>query len=336
METLKAIAGNRAALAAAFLVIGLAVGATSDDISRDTGRGEVREDSGAFKLTNPLLECDLGADMLTGSQIRPSANKIERLIEDMRARGDIVFASMYFRDLNNGAVVGVNSDEKFFPASLLKVPVMMAYYKAAESDPSILAKKVVPAKQSPMPPFTQLIPPEDQIDVNKEYTVGELVERMIRHSDNVALFTLSDVIPMGGLDKALADLHLEMPKDTYSDSLSVKEYSTFFRVLFNASYLSAESSEKALKLLSEVAYQDGIVRGVPKDVVVARKFGERETLLTDVVQLHDCGIVYYPGHPYLLCVMSRGKDLKKLESSIAEISKQVYSQVKEQAEEQAR
>jgi hypothetical protein len=45
---------------------------------------------------------------------------------------------------------------------------------------------------------------------------------------------------------------------------------------------------------------------------------------------HDCGIVYYPKHPYLLCVMTQGQDPETLENAIAEISKFTYTQVKNQ------
>ncbi len=42
------------------------------------------------------------------------------------------------------------------------------------------------------------------------------------------------------------------------------------------------------------------------------------------VEAHDCGIVYYPDSPYLLCVMTRGKDTGQLESIIGKISQITY------------
>ena len=47
----------------------------------------------------------------------------------------------------------------------------------------------------------------------------------------------------------------------------------------------------------------------------------------NIRQLHDCGIIYYPNNTYLLCIMTRGKDFKQLESVIAGISKTVYEVV---------
>jgi hypothetical protein len=86
-------------------------------------------------------------------------------------------------------------------------------------------------------------------------------------------------------------------------------------------------SEKALDSLSKTDFQSGLVKGVPQAVTVAHKFGEHSDETTQNKQLHDCGIVYYPKHPYLLCVMSKGKNFEYLDNAIAAISQIVYEQV---------
>jgi hypothetical protein len=62
---------------------------------------------------------------------------------------------------------------------------------------------------------------------------------------------------------------------------------------------------------------------LPKSLAVAHKFGERE-LPNGIKQLHDCGIVYLPKHPYLLCIMTRGTDYDRLSTVISTISKKIY------------
>ena len=42
--------------------------------------------------------------------------------------------SFYYRDLNHGAWIGINENEKYTPSSLLKVTIMIAYFKEAESN----------------------------------------------------------------------------------------------------------------------------------------------------------------------------------------------------------
>ena len=110
--------------------------------------------------------------------------------------------------------------------------------------------------------------------------------------------------------------------------MSVTDNASFFRILYNASYLTKDNSQKALDLLSKVDFTDGIRAGVPSSVKVANKFGERE--VGNIIQLHDCGIVYFKDHPYLLCIMSRGTDFTKLAASIKNISRLVYLEVNKQ------
>ena len=68
---------------------------------------------------------------------------IQFIINQEINNNKITFASIYYRDLNNGPWLGINDSEYFSPASLIKVPVMMAYFKAAENDASILEKKII-------------------------------------------------------------------------------------------------------------------------------------------------------------------------------------------------
>jgi hypothetical protein len=41
-------------------------------------------------------------------------------------------------------------------------------------------------------------------------------------------------------------------------------------------------------------------------------------------QLHDCGIVYFPNHPYIVCLMTRGYDWNVLEKTLKDISKIIF------------
>jgi hypothetical protein len=80
-------------------------------------------------------------------------------------------------------------------------------------------------------------------------------------------------------------------------------------------------------------FDQGIVAGVPKGVTIAHKFGEREVVGEPEKQLHDCGIVYYPKHPYLICIMTRGSDFEKLAQGIRELSELVYKEIDEKAKQ---
>lgn len=295
----------------------------------ENNSGPVRE-QGEYKFINPLLECDIQTDRL-GNIYIPFEEKLKQSIEDLNEKKyQNKEIAIYFRDLNNGPWFGINSSAAFTPASLMKVPLMIAYYKQAESDPTILQKKIV--LQASDNDFSQNIVTGKKLTIGKEYTVEELINFMIINSDNTAMFNLLNNIDQEKLDKVYLDLGITVPNfKTPEDFMSVKEYASFFRILYNAAYLNEYYSEKSLALLSETKFLKGLVAGVPFGTKVSHKFGERKNidLATANEQLHECGIIYFPRHPYLLCVMTRGNDFEQMSSFIADVSGLVYKTINE-------
>lgn len=290
---------------------------------------EQRLGRGVF--TNPLLECEI-AEGIFNTELSNFKPIVERYLRDRIDGKDLSFVSVYFRQLNDGLWFGVNEKEKFTPASLLKVPLAITYFKAAESDPAILSRTLRLEKGFDTRIVKQIVPPSSEIEEGKDYSVVELIERSIIRSDNQAAVLLySHVDP-----EFMWDLFRKFgfPEEDIKNSeiivLTVKDYARFFRILFNASYLSQDYSERLLDILSRVEFRDGLVAGIPEGVVVVHKFGERGDLSNEVIQFHDCGIVYYPKNPYILCLMTRGQDSKKLVNTIKEISKIIYEEVDKQ------
>lgn len=274
-------------------------------------------------LTNPLLQCDLGQEYLAEHSIRPFKPVIEKEITTILSTEKATHVSYYFRDLNNGSWFGINEKESFSPASLLKVPLLIHLLARAEREPDILNAQVEYAGGDAA--ASQFVIPENPIQVGKTYSVRELLEHMIIESDNNAALLLTEFAGIEKFKTIFSDLGLALPSVNGTHSMSVRDYASFFRVLFNASYINQPSSEGALMLLSQSKFKNGIVAGVPSDVLVAHKFGERE--FEDQKQLHDCGIVYAGKSPYLLCIMTRGSDFPTLVKVIEELSKTTYEQV---------
>jgi beta-lactamase class A len=278
--------------------------------------------SGGYKLINPLYECNTG-QAFGQEQLIKIQNTVASYVNGLVQANSTVMASVYFRDLNNGPWFGVNEKESFAPSSLLKTPVMMAYHKLAQSQPEILGKKV---KYTEDPPglIPQNFPPKNPLIKGKTYTVEELIEHMISDSDNVALWYLMQNIDSNLIDKVTLDLQIPTANDSTPDNfMNVQQYATLFRVLYNSTYLNDIYSEKSLEILSKSNFNDGLVKLLPKNLTVAHKFGERD-ISNSVYQLHDCGVVYYPNRPYLICIMTKGPNFNDLETTIQQISKKVY------------
>ncbi|MES2965841.1 MAG: serine hydrolase, partial [Bdellovibrionota bacterium] len=134
--------------------------------------------------------------------------------------------------------------------------------------------------------------------------------------------------PDVGVESTLKEMGVPLVISDGQVWLRVSSYSSIFRILFNATYLDAKHSSMALDLLTRSKFMKGLRAGLPTDIKIAHKFGERG--FGDDFQLHDCGIVYVPKTPYLLCVMTRGKAFDDLSEAIRNISDVVYRNVSAQ------
>ncbi len=283
---------------------------------------------GKYKFIRPLLEC---IDQPENEKpTRHITADIKAYIDIQKSNNKITDTAVYYRDLNNGPWFGINASMAFSPASLTKLPLMIAYLKLSESEPGVLNLKIKNGLANTEQSYAlEDFVPQDKLGYGKEYTVMDLIYRMITYSDNVAYELLFYNIDNKFYSSVFSDFEINLsnqPEDSAGDdTLTLKEYSSFYRILYNASYLSKDSSEKALRILSYTTFKYGLMAGIPSGVTVSHKFGERYFTSNGERQLHDCGIVYAPKQTYMLCILTRGKDFNDLAQTIGEISSKVYS-----------
>lgn len=287
----------------------------------------VRENPANYKYINPPLYADNSEAVYP--ELNQLKNKLSKYIKKTEGQNNIDRVSVYFRDLNTNMWTGVDEDAKYIPSSMLKVLTLITYLKLIEDSPDILNQKL---------PYTQTTNtdqhyvPEQRLE-NGVYNIEVLLGQSIVYSDNDAHDALTSPI-----EKNIADFYQRMQLSSLPSRLdnffSSREMSRIFRTLFNSSYLSESYSEQALELLTRTNFNRGLVAGVDPNIIVAHKFGEYtepSNSLEDTrkKQLHDCGIVYYPNKPYVLCVMTEGDSFDDLEGVIKDISRIAFVYVKE-------
>lgn len=283
---------------------------------------------GGYQFINPLLSCEI-AQKSDAKEVKGFKEKLAAVVYDEKTSGRVSDASVYFRDLNGGYWVGIGEDSPYDPASLTKVPLMIAYLKLAESNPSLLSERYMFDSEIDANKDLYIKPPTS-LERGTSYSVDELIHRMIVYSGNNSANLLLANVPDRSFREVYTDLGLQLPQPS-GDYVSAKTYSLFFRILYNGTYLSRDMSERALKILSEATFKNGIVAGVPEDLAIAHKFGERsiKTPSGEIIpsELHDCGIVYNPGKPYFICVMTKGNNFDAMASTIKNISRVAYEEV---------
>lgn len=282
---------------------------------------EIRENSPDYHYINPLLIID------NSGLIFPEYKPLKSLVNDYvsKIKDQNTSVSMYFRDMNTGKWTGINENEPYAPSSMLKVPILIAYLKEASENPDILSEKIYYSQKDSASQYYKPQPLKEGYQ-----TIRDLLKNMIIESDNDAMYLLS-ARNQNGISNFYKELEIPDPFSSENDNfMSAKQYASIFRTLYSSTFLPRVYSEEALRLLTFVKFDKGITAGTPSTVAVAHKFGERTVIENNKVkerQLHDCGIIYYPNKPYLLCVMTKGQDFSSLEKIISDISNIVYTHI---------
>ena len=185
--------------------------------------------------------------------------EVEELIQQAQQMDPTLHVSLYARDLDDGAWIGIDERERYPPASLSKVAILVYTLHREESDPGFLEQEVV---------FPG---------------------------------------PGTGLERMLYSLSAEQSFQDGTLSVDARTVAGLLRVLYNSSFMSRQHSEFALELLTESHFADGLRRLLPTDVVVASKFRFHGSEVAGRLhhELHECGIIYRPRSPYVICVMTR-------------------------------
>ena len=301
--------------------IGILIGKTMVPKKRSDKQFVSLINSNHIHWIDPMIEV-ANQNHLSYQPIKSFENKIEQAIEPYKIGNPKLNVSYVFKDLNTETETVVNAKTLYAPASLMKIPVMVAVLKIAETKPSILqqqiqfvAKKYNLEEESGFP----------KVDGNY-YSVEDLLVQSIAYSDNDATYMLRLFIGEQNISEAEDALGVHVNEGTSykEDILDVESIVRLFTTLYESDYLGPVMSDKALSILAESSYQKGIRKVIPHSLMVAHKYGVRfgNNKVKGSVQnqLHQFGIVYFAGKPFLVGIMTKGADQKTLEEVIEKLT----------------
>ena len=229
---------------------------------------------------------------------------------------------VYFEYLPSGTSIGVNDRLETKIASLIKIPIVMATYKAIE-DNKLTIDKVITVDQDDLDPsFGDLW----RKGIGTRLTVKEAVELMLKKSDNTAARALTDELPQFAIKDVFDSLDVQADTDNSVVFISPKSYTSILRSLYLSSYINRDDSNEILSVLTRTDFPDKLPAGVPRDIRVAHKIGvfrgDNEHPIYS-----DCGIIYVPDRPYALCIMTVDLDESTSQKHMQLLSKMVYGYV---------
>lgn len=277
------------------------------------------------------------------AQVAHLENSIDSICTEYLNQSKVKAISVQFIDLRSRLEFTIHPEKRYIPASLLKIPVLIAGFKLEEIRAGSLNDVLVLSNHN-----------DENFNINLEenkgygypsgekYNLQNLLRIMAGYSDNratISIMNYLDAVAPNFIEKVEADLDASIPSgiDNNSEFIQIGHFAPMLDALFSCTYLSQEHSKAALRMLSASSYSQGFRFSIPKQIPIAHKFGVRFNV-TEMnpefpIQLHEVGIIYHPTHPFILSVMTKGSSIEPLRAALREIAKTCYGMAESLPEE---
>lgn len=282
-------------------------------------------DRSDLKYIHPSNENLIDRNVQDASTILHYKGLREQLQDEIKLYGNEEDIGLFIQDVQTGSWLGLNEQEGFVPASLLKIPIMMAILKNVERGTLSLQTKIQLEANDIDPNYQSGI----ERHAGEEVTVTQLLEDMISYSDNTAKNALKRQVTPEELDSVFKHIGITNPYRAPIDNQTVtpRGYTRLFKALYYSTYLPPEFSQLGLEFATDTAYENMLPAGVPPGVQVAHKFGIYGEGSSKA--LHDCGIVYHEKSPYYICIMTQNIEIEQAAELIRTLSERTYTFVDE-------
>ena len=250
--------------------------------------------SGEFQFTPTIVDPSLQA-------------LLEELLGDARRSYGV-----YVRSLADDTGASVNPDKPFHAASLAKLYIMWEAFRQ-ESQGWISFADTMEVT----PYYKTFELGTNAVEVGDVVTVDQALQLMTSISDTPTAVLLQDTLGSANINTSLEALGIHNSGLFYPDIpiATARDVGVLLEAIGRGGILPEASHSAMVTLLTAARTDNGLRAGVPPAVNVAHKTG------TLSMALHDAGIVYLPGHPYVFVVLwdrQTGDDL------IETISRRVY------------
>lgn len=223
---------------------------------------------------------------------------------------------LYVIDLNSGFSFGINEEEVFDAASLIKLPVMATMYHLSEEGKINLDEKYSLKNSDKTSGAGSLyLKP-----VGYLVSYSEILELMGKQSDNTAFVIAKNKVGKENIERLIGKVGMINTKFDTRES-TPKDIGIFFLRLWQGKILNEENKNKLLDSLTKTIFENYLPKGLPGDVRISHKYGTLENII------NDAGIVFSNRHPYIIVVMSKGIVEKEADLAIPTVSRIVFEEM---------
>ncbi|MCX5694732.1 MAG: class A beta-lactamase-related serine hydrolase [Candidatus Omnitrophica bacterium] len=237
-------------------------------------------------------------------------------------------AGFVIKDLQTGWETSYNKDRLFPSASLVKMPIMLACFIAAEEGKINLDQEIILRNSDKFSGSGML----KDVRPGTVFTIEELIGLMIYDSDNTAANILTSMLGVDYLNSVFNYLGLKNTNfsrriaDFRLRDQGVENYTTaqdmawLLEQIYHRNLVNRMISDKCLKILKLQRVNDRLPKYLPVNITVAHKTGLERNVC------HDVGIMFSRKGDFIICVLTQHKNKSATASKkfIARIALQTY------------
>lgn len=231
---------------------------------------------------------------------------------------------LLFVDLETGDYVDFNSDKVYPTASVIKLPILIAFLQDVDAGKINLNEIWTMTNDVIVGGSGEF----QDLPVNTKFTAQNVIDKMITISDNTA--TNMVIKRMGGINyvnQRFAQLGLSntrlrdwLPDLGGTNTTTLKELAQILAMLDRQSVLSRNSQANAIDILRRVKNRKLLAAGLGAGATIAHKTGYIGTMLG------DAGIIEMPnGKRYIGAVIVESDRADSAWDFVPEVSQTVYS-----------
>lgn len=243
---------------------------------------------------------------------------LERKLSEL-ARAHEGKVAVAMKNFSTGQTIFINADEVMPTASLIKIPIMAEVY-FREHAGTIKLEKMLTLSKDDMVPGAGIL--SQHFSPGMSLSLRDAVRLMMAFSDNTATNMVLDQIGIQAVNERLKSMTLaetrinakvfkgsttsvdpDRTKRYGLGSTTAKQMLSLLELLHEGKLVSKAASNSMMEHMKKCDDAEKFTRFLPKAVVVAHKTGSVSDART------DAGILYFPGGPVALCVLtSENKD----------------------------
>ncbi|MDD5731493.1 MAG: class A beta-lactamase-related serine hydrolase [Patescibacteria group bacterium] len=241
--------------------------------------------------------------------------KVENLNDEIQSElsrlvGDY---GVYVARLDNGEKYEFNSEKIFTAASLSKLFLTGAYYNAAESDPALMVNDTMLENQDKVEGNGNTY----SEPVGSSYKPVDLIERMLKQSDNTAFAVMTRNLGLGRVTDFINNYGFSQT-DFINNTTSPKDVGTFLEKLYRQEIMGKDYTDEMIGFMQNTSFEDRLPFYLP-GVKIAHKIGTWDGAYS------DAGIVYGKSGDYIIVVMTDSANYTEAVNAMRKLSEVVYN-----------